>query len=69
MEDNSNRNIEAMKTIFNNNINMNQNFYNNMQNYQNNLYFNNFNQTWTNMQVQAPVNNINMNNMLNILSL
>ena len=64
-----NANVMAMQAIFNNNIQRNQNFYNNMHNNANNLYIHNFNQTWNNMQPNIQLNNTNMNNMLNILSL
>ena len=62
---NKSNDITTMENIFNNNITRNQNFYNNMQAMPNNPYVNSYQQTMNNFQL----NNINMNNMQNILSL
>ncbi len=64
-------NIATMQNIFDQTMKRNQQFYNNMQSNANgnNLYLNNFNQTWRNFQPNIALNNTNMNNMINILSL
>ena len=68
---NMNSNIATMQNIFDQTMKRNQQFYNNMQSNANgnNLYLNNFNQTWRNFQPNIALNNTNMNNMINILSL
>ena len=68
---NMNINIATMQNIFDQTMKRNQQFYNNMQSNANgnNLYLNNFNQTWRNFQPNIALNNTNMNNMINILSL
>ena len=62
---------DNMQNIFNQTMARNQQFYNNMQSNANgnNLYLNSFQQTWRNFQPNVAINNTNMNNMLNILSL
>jgi hypothetical protein len=62
---------DNMQNIFNQTMARNQQFYNNMQSNANgnDLYLNSFQQTWRNLQPNVAINNTNMNNMLNILSL
>ena len=60
-----------MQNIFEQTMKNNKEFYNKMQFHANtnNPYLNNFQQTWNNFQPNAIINNTNMNNMKNLLSL